>query len=398
MLAAKWQNSSKPKYLSQARPVKPCYRYAQSGFTLVELMISLVLGLLITAAAMQVYYTNYKTSTIQRSGSELQQSSIFGLAPLEANIRLANLGNDIAYIDDETVQGGVVLTGCNLGIYTLASAKQIGDRPPKYQPLPDACNPKSESTEIYKKDIYAQTSSGYLTRTGSESSAGNNKTKWTGVSNIKGIGSDQLTIQYKNISNAVMSDCEGGNVEIGDTVVERYFLRLPTGVASDNNKVQNLVLACDAGRVNVQSNGGSTIKTFTPATDPRNFGQAGQELIRGVDQFVIALGVQQPETTKAEPSLLYITTDKYKSLSPIAYDASQPDYKIRPPIVAIRVGLIMNGGVPILADTDKDTFTLFGQSMSLKTDTSRSKQVRTAYETSILLRNARVITLGTDLK
>ena len=98
MLAAKWQNSSKPKYLSQARPVKPCYRYAQSGFTLVELMISLVLGLLITAAAMQVYYTNYKTSTIQRSGSELQQSSIFGLAPLEANIRLANLGNDIASV------------------------------------------------------------------------------------------------------------------------------------------------------------------------------------------------------------------------------------------------------------------------------------------------------------
>ncbi|WP_428983432.1 PilW family protein, partial [Paraburkholderia diazotrophica] len=43
-----------------------------SGFTLIELMISLVLGLLISAAVIQVYLTNTKTASTQKSGSELQ--------------------------------------------------------------------------------------------------------------------------------------------------------------------------------------------------------------------------------------------------------------------------------------------------------------------------------------
>ena len=36
-----------------------------SGFTLIELMISLVLGLLISAAVIQVYLTNTKTASTQ---------------------------------------------------------------------------------------------------------------------------------------------------------------------------------------------------------------------------------------------------------------------------------------------------------------------------------------------
>ena len=49
----------------------------QAGFTLIELMISLVLGLLISAAVMQVYLINVKTSSVQASGSELQDASIW---------------------------------------------------------------------------------------------------------------------------------------------------------------------------------------------------------------------------------------------------------------------------------------------------------------------------------
>lgn len=51
----------------------------QKGFTLVELMISLVLGLIIVAAVMQVYMMSIRTNTIQQSGSNIQNTSVFGI-------------------------------------------------------------------------------------------------------------------------------------------------------------------------------------------------------------------------------------------------------------------------------------------------------------------------------
>ena len=42
------------------------------------------------------------------------------------------------------------------------------------------------------------------------------------------VASDQLTIQYTNITGSPFSDCEGATVEINETV-ERYFcVLLPT--------------------------------------------------------------------------------------------------------------------------------------------------------------------------
>ena len=58
------------------------YPTASLGFTLIELMISLVLGLLISAAVIQVYIVNTRTVTIQQSASEVQDSTIFALQSL----------------------------------------------------------------------------------------------------------------------------------------------------------------------------------------------------------------------------------------------------------------------------------------------------------------------------
>ena len=90
-------------------------RQAMAGFTLIELMISLVLGLLISAAVMQVYLINTRTITVQQSASEVQDSSIFAMQSIEEHVRLANLGNPINYITDSTDHGGIVLAQANLG-------------------------------------------------------------------------------------------------------------------------------------------------------------------------------------------------------------------------------------------------------------------------------------------
>ncbi len=306
----------------------------QSGFTLIELMISLVLGLLISAAVMQVYLISVKTSSVQASGSELIDASIFGIQQLEKKVRLANLGNPATRIDSTTAKGGIVLTGANLGV-----------------------------TQPY-------TDTGYLTRRAGDSASGTNG--WTGASNTT-VASDQLTIQYTNITGSPFSDCEGATVEINETAVERYFLRPVTNDTS-SGAIKNLVLACDAGRVT----------NTTPATIT-NFGEAGQEFITNVDQFKVLLGTQSDSGSTAG-QLMYLPSNSYLDIT-----------GNKPAITAVKMGLIVHGSTPVLGSEDQTSFVLLGQSNNLKNDTSRSKQVRTTYETTILLRNARVVNVNTGL-
>ncbi|AGP47889.1 MULTISPECIES: prepilin-type N-terminal cleavage/methylation domain-containing protein [unclassified Psychrobacter] len=321
----------------------------QAGFTLIELMISLVLGLIVSAAAIQVYLINVKTSSIQASGSELQDASVFGLQQLEKSIRLANLGNPTTRIDGTTPSGGIVLTGLNIGV-----------------PNPNEPNP------------YPNT--GYLTRRAGDSAVGANG--WTGISNTN-TNSDQLTIQYINITGAPMTDCEGAVAAVNDIVIERYFVRQATGDTS-TGAIKKLVLACDAGRV--KKTGG--IDTVTPSSDSRNFGQAGQEFIVNIDQFKVLLGAQYTTGTNAG-QIIYLPSSAYSLIT-----------TGNPVLTAVKIGLIVHGSTPIIGSAEQSEFALLGQSSTenkLKADTSSKKKVRSTYETTTLLRNARVVNINTSL-
>lgn len=326
--------------------------YQQSGFTLIELMISLILGLIISAAAMQVYVINVKTSSIQASGSELQDASVFGIQQLERKVRLANLGNPQTQITDTTNKGGVIVTPVNLGIATTPTTPYSG--------------------------------MGYLTRRAGDSVGGSNG--WTGISNIKEVPSDQLTIQYTNITGVEMNDCEGSTVDRNDTVVERYFLRQETGNTTSTGAIKKLVLACDAGRINLVGGVASGILAISPSTDPRNFGQAGQEFVVNADQFKVLLGVHFTKGANAG-QMMYLPSSAYMKIT-----------DDKPAITAIKMGLIVHGSTPIVGSEDQTKFTLLGQANILKTDTTRKNQVRNTYETTTLLRNARVVNIDTSLK
>lgn len=311
-----------------------------AGFTLIELMISLVLGMLISAAAFQVYSMNYKTKSIQQSSSDLQDASIFGMQQLENHVRLANLGNAQMHINDKTPDGGIVLSAQNL-------------------------------------DKKSYDNVGYLTRSGNDKKSGENG--WTGVSNMNNksgsqISSNQLTIQFINETNTSMPDCEGNKIPVGTHVIERYFLRESGGQATGNLK--NLVLACDAGRI---SKSGKISR----------FGDKGVAYIVGVDQFSVLLGTQgelEESKSVANPSIsgnmAYMSSDNYLKIK-----------GDRPPIVSIKIGIVIHGSTAILANADQTDFILLGVDHILKDHdkSNRSKRMRTAYEATMLLRNARVI-------
>ncbi len=302
------------------------YATASQGFTLIELMISLVLGLLISAAVIQVYIVNTRTVTVQQSASEVQNSTIFGLQVLEEHVRIANLGNPITNITDASAHGGIVLTAANVANIT---------------------------------DV----ETGYMTvSAGQTGTAGTNG--WTGASNT-GMASDQLTIQYKNITPDAMYDCEGAEVETGvdQWVIERYFVRMPTGATPASSGVQDLVLACDAGRI-------SSANVVT------GLGSNGEVIVAAVDQFKVLLG-----TLTDLNQLTYLPAKTYLQLTD------------KPAITTVKIGLIVRSSTPLITDADKSQFTLLGTAQTLKTDTDRKKYYRRSYESTVLLRNARVMTV-----
>lgn len=300
----------------EKRPQFIHYPSAVTGFTLIELMISLVLGLLISAAVMQVYLINTRTITVQQSASEVQDSTIFAMQALEEHIRIANLGNPIVSINDKTNHGGVVLTKSNLGSSNNTEAK-------------------------------------YFT-------ASTGSTGWSGLSNIKDTGSDQLTIQYKNITPNTLYDCKGGKIDANssDWVVERYFIRLSSSTTTE------LALACDAGRVDASG-------LVTSA-----FNGDGEIIVPAVDQFNVLLGTQTGVN-----ELTYLPAKTYLELTD------------KPSITTVKVGVIVRSNTPLITDGDKEKFNIFGKEQILKTDSTGKKYYRRSYESTVLLRNARIMAL-----
>lgn len=313
------------KYSHNSHQLNP-YPSAASGFTLIELMISLVLGLLISAAVMQVYLINTRTITVQQSASEVQDSSIFALQSIEEHVRLTNLGNPISYLTDSTNHGGIVLTNANLGTANGTDTK-------------------------------------YFTINAS-----------TGESNIKDIASDQLTIQYKNVTPNDIYDCEGGKVDVNEPnwVVERYFVRLATG-ASTSATIKDLVLACAAGRVDTD---GNVTADFT---------DSGQAVVAAVDQFKVLLGAQA-----AIDQLTYLLPSVYLAID-------KPTDGEKPAITSVKLGMIVHSNTPLITEDDADEFTLLGASHKLKTDAARKKYYRRSYESTVLLRSARVMNIVTTV-
>ncbi|QJQ96984.1 MULTISPECIES: PilW family protein [Halomonadaceae] len=93
----------------------PRRRSTQRGVTLVELMISLVLGLLVTAAVYQVFLSNQQSYRMQRSLAHIQENGRFALDMLARDIRPAGYRGGCASGD----QVNIHLSGSDLSRFSL---------------------------------------------------------------------------------------------------------------------------------------------------------------------------------------------------------------------------------------------------------------------------------------
>lgn len=159
------------------------------GFTLVELMVSLVLGLIIVGAAFQMLLSGQRSLAFQESIQGLQDNANIGINYVADDIKLTNLNLTFTEIKPNQVSGLIVK---NTNYLTGAASTSV-------------------SGEGVKSSFIADKS-------------------------------DVLVIQYKP-DQSKEYDCEGNTINADDIVVQRYFIR-----KDDNGSANDFVLACDAGK------------------------------------------------------------------------------------------------------------------------------------------------------
>ena len=87
-------------------------RKKQAGLTLIEMMISLVLGLIIVSAVVNVYMGSTRSSRFTSGLSSMQENGRYGVSALQRGIRMAGYspGRRIAPFDfDVPQQDGICL-------------------------------------------------------------------------------------------------------------------------------------------------------------------------------------------------------------------------------------------------------------------------------------------------
>lgn len=351
-------------------------RNRASGFTLIELMISLTLGLIVTAAAILLLLTGQRSVAMQKGVAELQDNANFGLNYMTKDIRFTNLNTTTATINDATVYGGVVLT-------SNVSADVVIDT----SVTPNVKKPNLPTTIVIDDTLLSQSDDRVPVGSGNQ---------WKGTSNVTDTGgtalsSDQLVIQYLpqyTLDNKGTSadtddeyvggfDCEGNEIRYLKSnglrmYVQRYFLR------EDSNKATNesspLALACDAG--------------YYPITSPTtitNYGGAGEIIMKRVDHFRVLFSIQSTEVDASASTPVTSIEHQYISIKDYMTLASP-----RPRILAVQLGMLVRSTQSVGADAAvkaDQAFQVLDQTVQVKTSTD-PKYIRQVVSQTVALRNA----------
>lgn len=315
---------------------------AQAGFTLVELMVALALGLLISAAAIQLFLGGLLTSRMQQANAELQNSGVFGLDYVARDLRLANyINTDFPILNEQTPWGGVVLTARTA---TVTNAN-----------IPIPTGAPFIAPGLLSHSV------------GTGESVSSTANEWQGLSNVS-VASDQLTIQF--VAPNAMVNCEGANVQAGDYVIQRYFVRRADAAATTGT---DYGLACDAN---------TPTPTATPAvaepTTITGFGGAGELVMPRVDHFTVQLGVRNEAGNMA-----YYTINQYRTAAAAARTAATTP----PRIVSVKIAVLVRS-TDNTRNNDIDltrSINILNQNVTLTDTTNRF--ARRVYSTTVTFRN-----------
>lgn len=340
------------QYLSQSHD-----SYHQHGFTLVELMITLVLGLIISAAALQVYYTSVVSNNIQQAGSDIVESGVFGVDILVERMQRANLGavadsnhSGGYFLNHRTALGGVVLSApTDMKVF----GSKIGVAPHEI---------------IVPNNLRGLNMGGKLINTNILSK-----------NNASTLG-DQITIQYQNYEEN-KTDCLGRNIPKDFYVIERYFVRTgglacASAIYQYNHETAKINNGVDISRYMYK---GKSISN--------DLAGDGQIIIPNVEYMRVLLGITNSKDFAYKPNSLemsYIPIPATNQLATVfAEDLATGATRNR--IVSLQIGLLIAAQHSTNSQKDIKNHQVLDKTINVSAD----GKVRNVYIGNILIRNAR---------
>ena len=315
-----------------------------SGFTLMELMIALALGLLIVAAGLAVFLSSQRSLNLQSGMGELQQNANFGLSLVTHDLRHTNLNTVSAQKINNLVKGsGIIFKKENLPTALQATA-----------------NLEAELVSLQDKD----------------------------TDNTTGT-SDRITIQYTPETESIIN-CEGATIGTAAApasnlvIVQRYYLAAsPQQITGEPTAYS---LYCDAG--SYSKSGSPTAITGLGVHGSNN----AQQMMQRVDAFKVRLGVKNPAG-----ELRYMTIDDHITAmtairaacaTPIVEDTCSKTYLN---VVSMDIGILSRSTGTIGADASLNTQTSFnvaGTPVTLSGDVAVNKRyLRQAVNQVVAIRN-----------
>ncbi|WP_080595999.1 PilW family protein [Acinetobacter haemolyticus] len=312
----------------------------RSGFTLIELMISLALGLIIVAAAIQLFIAGVTSYKLQKAMSHIQDSASLGLNFIVDDIRKANLSAPIPAVNDQIEYAGILVSTNNIGEKINLNCPACFDKPDK----------EGDSKPL----------------------------KSYGEANVKNgttQENDQLLIRYQ--APQAGFDCSGSELKKDVFVVQRYYVDLTESRRS---------LRCQAAQYKqTDLNGKNETNKLS-----LKWGDA-QIILPNVDYFAVRYGWMDGGLNDATSRIQYGSLDDYSKQS-IEKNIDGVLQDVSPNIHAIQIGVLVQsadtaGNQSIVKERNSRAFQVLGSEVELDKK-YQNGHLRQAVNQTISLRNA----------
>lgn len=314
----------------------------QRGFTLIELMVALILGLLLVAAATQLFISGQNAYRVQTGAANVQDNGVFGMSFITRNIRLANAGA-LSNLTDVTPLAGIIITGLPASGSNVGSGNLLNVR----------FGSGSGGRAPLQTDLTAQNVSDANVQAGSTV-----------------LKNDRLVIAYQ--AQQDMRNCEGTLVTAGQFVLERIYVG-----SYQEGSLNRQGLFCDA------SSG------FEASADPRStavvevagFQDTGVMMMQNVDAFKFSLILNVRSASGGS-----IGSSGTRELSLSAYRGLPAAQRQLSPIVGVKLAVLVRSDQAVGASDGANTYDLLnaGDTVTAPDDGF----IRQVYVTTVALRNA----------
>ncbi len=321
------------KHIQPAVNKGSCTRFNVRGFSLIEIMIALVIGLILVAGTMKIYVSSKQGYRVQNVLGQLQETGRYGIGLIADDIRRAGyLGGN----------ADTALIGGSMGVV----------------PVTDSCSTGDNSWgRMIDQPIFGLDDTNAL---------------YDCISSDEYLRGDVLVIRYA--SENVIETFEANRLYLRSALfsarifkgVDEHFNTLPDNPQSTRELVAHGYFI---GSSSEQCTDGSEIPAlFWKYLDDDGIPQS-EELLIGADNLQIRYGVDVNNDLSADQ---YLDADVISTNA--AFNWNQ--------VVSVRLWLLVGSGCPESAFTDSNTYSMGDQSYQ-----PGSSLLHQLYSTTVSLRN-----------